>query len=468
VPDRADAGQDVASGACAVDGWQACWATCTGPSHVRRGVAREDAVTATGRDGVLAVAVSDGHGMARAFRAHVGSQLAADVAVAEALTARQRWGGPVSDIDAATWLAEEFTNVVLHKWRALVRQHRDANPFTEAELASAGYGSGELDIGDGEDRIGPAGQDGAALQLADDDALVAYGTTLLVAMAAGRRVLAWQLGDGDLVAAIGGRPTGPVVPVDPTLFGNRTTSLCLPGAEQQARSGALYLDAEPVLLVIATDGFGNAMVADDWQQQLGSDLHERLSSGPFDDTAQRIPSWAQEAAIASGDDVTVALLVGGYGRAATRPGAPMAPISSEGPSVGGEPAPAMPGTGVAQPSPPLARATPATTLVQPRPDQFEPAAVKSRGWWRRGGLLALGATLVVIAAGLVALYIARADQNHRPTKPTKSHATKSPPVPRSGTPSGSATAISTAPDAGKPSTATAAQQTLIGTTAPRS
>lgn len=434
MADRAGTTPDIVSGTCALESWQVCWATCTGPTHLRHDVPREDAVSAGGLDGALVVAVSDGHGMARSFRAHIGSQLAADLAVAEALAAQSRWREPVSDAGAAQWLAEDFTNVVLEKWRAQAREHQQAHPFTAAELASAGYWSGDPDgavddIATGAGASGP----GAAVSPSDAEALVAYGTTLLVAMAADRRVLAWQLGDGDLVAAVAGHPAGPVVPDDPTLFGNRTTSLCLPDAERQARTGALQLGADPVLLVIASDGFGNAMVAGDWQQRLGADLHERLSSDPFDETVRRMPGWAQEAAAASGDDVTVALLIGGYQPPASARIPPAATAAAL-PPHGREPRPAAE-LSASEPRPRSSRTAAGTARGRRRPRWSEVTVVG--GWGRRRRVLvALGAALLVCAAVLVAARLMHGTGSHQPVKPTNSPATTQVPA-RDNPPQGS-------------------------------
>ncbi|MGI8702299.1 MAG: protein phosphatase 2C domain-containing protein, partial [Nocardioidaceae bacterium] len=230
-----------------------------------------------GNRGALVVAVSDGHGMKAAFRAHIGASIAVDVATEEALTRRKRWRAAVDDVGAADWLARDFTAAVVGGWRRRVRQHRATYPFTADELTFAGHviphsptpPRREDATSDGE----TVAVNSETVELDDAEALIAYGATLLVAMATGQRVLAWQLGDGDLIASVGSQPAGPAVPGDPQLFGNRTTSLCLPGAEEEVRSSVLRLDDAPTLLVAASDGYGNAMAAEDWQARLGSDLH---------------------------------------------------------------------------------------------------------------------------------------------------------------------------------------------------
>lgn len=430
----------LASGMHEVSGWRACWATCTGPKHVRDSKPREDAVAVRGTRGALVVAVSDGHGMKAAFRAHIGASIAVDVATEEALTRRKRWRPAVDDEGAAVWLSRDFTAAVVGGWRRRVRQHRATHPFTSDELSFGGYvapHSATLQprgTATSDDDRGAESSEGVDLN--DAEGLVAYGATLLVAMATGRRVLAWQLGDGDLIAAVNAQPAGPAVPGDPQLFGNRTTSLCLPGAEDEVRSSVLRLDDAPTLLVAASDGYGNAMVAEDWQARLGSDLHAMLVSDSFPDIAQRLPGWALAASSASGDDVTVALLVSGNSGAGSgalpvppgsppRPGTPARDISLP---VAGQPgAPAS-----------LAPVGVGRTRVQEPDDQPN---ITTAGWLSsrlRTKLLA-AIIIAVMIAGTV--FIVGMLSSHAPTRPLPTAPTRTAGVRTTQPPSQTATSI---------------------------
>src|SRR5271165_1293424 len=95
-------------------------------------------------------------------------------------------------------------------------------------------------------------------------------------------VLCIQIGDGDIVAV---QPDGSAllpVPVDPSLDGHRTTSLCQTTALESFRLGTVDRStSSPVGVLLATDGYGNSQVAEPWQPVLSADLADLLEKhGP--------------------------------------------------------------------------------------------------------------------------------------------------------------------------------------------
>ena len=108
-----------------------------------------------------------------------------------------------------------------------------------------------------------------------DDALIAYGSTLLLAIAGRRWLILVQIGDGDIVGIQpGGRPLLPV-PGDPSLDGQQTTSLCGTRAEDDFRAAVVDSWTTALLgVLLATDGYGNAQVADPWTEAVSADLAE--------------------------------------------------------------------------------------------------------------------------------------------------------------------------------------------------
>ncbi len=278
LPDKAA----IDGGRSGTGRWQVGWASQVGALHVARDQVREDAACVHVGDGIVIAAVSDGHGMARSFRAHVGSELAVEAARDVALDARAAWSGPgVDDLAVAGWLRDHYTPAVLSRWQQLVRDDVLDSPFTEQERA-----------------------------IAPDEAtqFIAYGATLVVALVDDQRMLAWQLGDGDLLFAPAGATAGPAVAGDPHLVGNRTTSLCQPDAARHVRTAVHELGTQASVVVLATDGFANAMLEGDWQERLGEDLHSLVSTDGFTAVARKLPEWAVEASRASGDDVSLIVL----------------------------------------------------------------------------------------------------------------------------------------------------------------
>ncbi len=108
-----------------------------------------------------------------------------------------------------------------------------------------------------------------------------------------------------------GRPLLPV-PRDPSLDGQQTTSLCGPRAEDEFRAAVVDTSTTPLLgVMLATDGYGNAQVADPWTDAVSADLAELINDRPPEWLAGQLPLWASRCASADGsaDDTTIALLI---------------------------------------------------------------------------------------------------------------------------------------------------------------
>ena len=270
----------------AQDLWLALTASQLGAAHQARGLPNQDAVAARQvRPEVLVVAVADGHGHRRHFRSARGSQLAVTVAceAAQELAARldgYRTAAPIES-EALGTLVPAITG----EWRDAVREDVAADPFTPREQASRGGG---------------------------DDPLIAYGSTLLLAIAGRRWLVLVQIGDGDIMGIQpDGRPLLPV-PRDPSLDGQLTTSLCGPRAEDEFRVAVVDTSTTPLLgVMLATDGYGNAQVADPWTDAVSTDLAELINDRPPEWLAGQLPLWASRCASADGsaDDTTIALLI---------------------------------------------------------------------------------------------------------------------------------------------------------------
>ena len=221
------------------DLWLALIASQRGAGHQAVGLPNQDAVAAHQiRPDVLVAAVADGHGHRRHFRSARGSQLAVTVACEAAgeLTAR------LDEFEAARQIESEALHklvpAITGRWRDAVREDVAADPFTAQEEAA---------------------------RAASDDVLIAYGSTLLLAIAGRRWLVLVQIGDGDIMGIQpDGRPLLPV-PRDPSLDGQLTTSLCGPRAEDEFRAAVVDASTTPLLgVLLATDGYGNAQVADPW------------------------------------------------------------------------------------------------------------------------------------------------------------------------------------------------------------
>jgi serine/threonine protein phosphatase PrpC len=281
-------------------GWIVLTASERGASHVAGKSPNQDAV-ATERAGAAGVvaAVADGHGHPRHLRSARGSKLAVKIGCetaqeladrlesADGLFAQRDAGGTAAaNAEQITKLAEEFlVPTIISRWREVVLADVKADPFTEAEQMHRHPG---------------------------DDATIAYGSTLLLAMVLHGWLILAQIGDGDVVGVReDGRAIEPV-PADPQLDGLVTTSLCGSDPRADFRVAAVETkQSQLAALLLATDGYGNAQVVEKWPSAFSGDLARMLRDRDVNWLASQLPSWAARCASSDGsaDDTTVALLL---------------------------------------------------------------------------------------------------------------------------------------------------------------
>jgi hypothetical protein len=295
-------------------GWVVLTASERGASHVITQAPNQDSF-ATERAGTAGVvtAVADGHGHSRHLRSARGSKLAASIGcrvgqeLADQLEAdglTDLAGADENGVDKITGLLGEFlVPKIVASWREAVLADVEADPFTKAE--------------EGKRRSG-------------DDPTIAYGSTLLLCLALADWLILAQIGDGDVVAVRSDGTASLPVPVDPQLDGLVTTSLCGADAGADFRVAVVDTSVTPLLAVLlATDGYGNAQLIEEWPASFSKDLAWLLSEHDNDWLASQLPGWAARCASADGsaDDTTVALLISPAGQT-SRPITPRGGLGS--------------------------------------------------------------------------------------------------------------------------------------------
>lgn len=265
--------------------WTPLAATALGSSHGPDGTNQDSyhVETLTDRDGrrVLVAAVADGHGGRRYTRSQIGSDTAARL-VAQVLD-----DALGSDLAAGQSLGTLLPQVMprfVPAWRDAVRAHAQTHPFAADELATVGLTTGS-------------------------DPSVAYGSTLLVAAVRGDEAAFAQIGDGDIVVRDSTGTVTTPVPGDARLVANETTSLCLPSAVDDFRYASCALTGASDLILLASDGYGNAFASDEWRGEVMTDLAHLVQEQGSTPVAANLPQWLAESATVGGDDVTVVLLV---------------------------------------------------------------------------------------------------------------------------------------------------------------
>jgi serine/threonine protein phosphatase PrpC len=280
--------------------WQLAGRSVRGASHERSGLPNQDALAlwpaSPGATAACAVAaVADGHGGARHFRSDVGSGIAVEVTVGalRALGAQLEGLPAERALDAARRAAAQLPARIVGEWAAAVRAHLQGAPITEAERKAVNQAEGP-----------------AALATVEADPLLAYGATLLAALAAPHCTVLLQLGDGDVLrVCTDGRTTRPVPP-DERLAGNFTTSICRSGADADFRCAVQPVDADgPALLLLCTDGYANSFRTDEDFLKLGGDFLALTREHGLKAVDRQLDAILEDAsARGSGDDITLAIL----------------------------------------------------------------------------------------------------------------------------------------------------------------
>jgi serine/threonine protein phosphatase PrpC len=295
--------------------WQVVGRSVRGASHLRAGLPNQDAVNvwsaepaSTAFAPCAAAAVADGHGGHRHFRSDVGARFVVEIAT-RAMRSMARTIDQCAPADRAARVQSELPAAIVGEWVAKVRDDLSASPIRDDEWATLIEAEGE--------------------QAADSvrlDPLLAYGATLLAAIVTPGLIVLLQLGDGDVLCVSADNSAFRPVPSDERLNGNRTTSMCRPGAEEDFRIAVLdRAHADPALILMSTDGYANSFRTDDDFMRVGTDFAALIAKHGLAAVEGQLETILEEAsAKGSGDDITLALLQREGAAIGSTDGAPLA------------------------------------------------------------------------------------------------------------------------------------------------
>jgi Protein phosphatase 2C len=271
--------------------WRAIGQSVQGASHVRKGTVNQDAIGWWPSDGVgdhVILAVADGHGSAKNFRSATGSVFAKDVSLRlaeEIVTA-----GPPKLSDVKISLQSVIPRRIVQDWLALVHADLRESPLTEKELATLERQSGRK-----------------SRDLVAENPHLAYGSTLVTAMAAKSFTAFWQIGDGDVLIVSGRGHVDRPVAGDEQLIANETTSLCSPEAWRLFRTAVLGTPAP--MIMVSTDGFANSFQSDEGFFKFGSDVLRIVAAEGIDAVDGKLDGWLTEMTRqGSGDDISLGII----------------------------------------------------------------------------------------------------------------------------------------------------------------
>jgi Protein phosphatase 2C len=322
--------------------WQVIGHTVRGASHVRHGMRNQDFLKSVKDEDQVILALADGHGSAKSFRSDTGSQLAVEVSIefaSELLKAVR-----VADVRFLSMVQDqlktEFPKQIVQSWRERVDEDLARNPFTDSELNAL------------------AEQDGPeSRRRVERDNRLAYGSTLITAIAMESFVVFWQIGDGDVLTVSSDREVSRPVRGDQRLIANETTSLCSADAWRMFRSAVLGVPAPMIML--STDGLTNSFQDDAGFFKFGTDVSDIIATEGLAEVKASLPGWLTEiSARGSGDDISLGIIC----RPKSLPRRVTVPARQDFPQ---SPTVVMPAQELSPPPPP--RPTPKYTPAPPSP-----------------------------------------------------------------------------------------------------
>jgi serine/threonine protein phosphatase PrpC len=274
--------------------WGVLAQSVRGAAHCRKGEPNQDAVAWFPVDvsgPPLILAVSDGHGSSKSFRSDRGARFAVSAAVEEA---QKFLAGLPESIEAAREAAEkDLPQALVQAWVRLVLNDIAEEPFAAKERKAfvAQYGA-------------------PAWKALKANPLLAYGATLLLAVATQDFLVLAQIGDGDIVTVTRAGCASRPLRLDPRLFAGETTSLCTADAVESfcVFIGSMKED-RPALVLLSSDGYANSYEDDGGFLSVGSDLLMMLREHDAETVQRDLEPWLEEVSReGSGDDITLGVL----------------------------------------------------------------------------------------------------------------------------------------------------------------
>lgn len=288
--------------------WHTIIETVKGFSHQRSGLPNQDAILDNSVPQGIILAVSDGHGSAKCFRSHNGSNFAVTTAIQAMnnLFKHNESNAKNENELNLTYIKNEaeerLPKIIVRKWREKVEHYQLKNPFTSEELSTL------------EQKEGAKVRE--RFENPDDPNkyfFTAYGATLLTVAVCRKYILYLQLGDGDILAVYENGEVIRPLPPDDRLFANETTSLCSTDPWKDFRvvfQPIVDPNKLPVLILAATDGYSNSFKDDEAFFKVGTEFMEIIRSEGQTYVKENLTAWLEETTkVASGDDISLGLLI---------------------------------------------------------------------------------------------------------------------------------------------------------------
>lgn len=256
-----------------------------GSSHVKTGKGCQDASLYINEKNYAAIMVSDGHGGNKHFRSAIGSQIAIEICKRELPEFIKGVSGK-TDMKQLARLLSDFEKHIIYSWRDEIENELIIHPLLDDELLTFS------DLVKSEIEQNPH---------------IAFGATLLLAIAACNNLFIIQLGDGDCRIQVDKRIENPIESDDSLHFG-RTASLCNDDAVQHIRDQIIPLGAVEACF-LSSDGVFNSFDTEEHFRDFLMTVSEEMTKAENDLDAEMKEFLPKLSCAGSGDDVSIAVFV---------------------------------------------------------------------------------------------------------------------------------------------------------------
>ncbi len=265
--------------------WQIISESVIGANHKRTGKPLQDAFLSVYDRDYLYVSIADGHGSPVCFRSDEGSKLAVLAAI-ELVKLKGRTISRLASKKEREKALFELLNEIAKKWSKMALDNLRSKPFTYDELDSLKE---------------------EHKRSLSTNALIAYGSTLSLAIMNKDKIYGFCLGDGDVLV----KCKDETVLLDTegdVVNGEATDSIC----KVESLKKAVYFEYNAKLvecLIMSTDGYKKSFESDDDFKSVVDDMYEILNSEGADSIKSNLADWLDETSIkGSGDDITACFL----------------------------------------------------------------------------------------------------------------------------------------------------------------
>jgi serine/threonine protein phosphatase PrpC len=284
------------------DTWRVIGCSVEGASHKRSGKPNQDRIKYSDNQTArlpLILAVADGHGSKSYFRSNKGAEFAVEIAFEVCKGLENFTWETIKDQKIIDLLCRD----IVQKWLERVNSDIQINPFTAEEESLLKTNKEQISKRPGKSK---------------NEGFIAYGSTLIIAAIHNSFTLYLQLGDGNVLLVSRTGDIDHPLPKDDRLFGNETTSLCLPESWSDFRFRLLPVDSTnqfPALIIVSTDGYANSYSHESEFEKVGKDLLEIICEFPdgiqegIESIQENLANWLNTASEkGSGDDTTVGII----------------------------------------------------------------------------------------------------------------------------------------------------------------